>query len=151
MFPLTRLKHGRSEAWWQEQRLGNARSRGGDGDGRRCAARLVSFRRHRFVRHRRHDETSQQAGRRISTYTVGIESEDLRYDIIPDDVNWARRVNEHLDTDYHEIMLQPAVAELLPKLVYHMDEPAIDMAIPSYLVSQAARETLTRDAVGNGR
>jgi asparagine synthase (glutamine-hydrolysing) len=39
-------------------------------------------------------------------------------------------------------MLQPAVAELLPKLVYHMDEPAIDMAIPSYLVSQAARETL---------
>ena len=31
---------------------------------------------------------------------------------------------------------------MLPKLVYHMDEPAIDMAIPSYLVSQAARETL---------
>ena len=50
---------------------------------------------------------------------------------------------EHLDTDYHEIMLKPDVAELLPKLVYHMDEPPIDMAIPSYLVSQAARETLT--------
>ena len=32
-------------------------------------------------------------------------------------------MNEHLDTDYHEIMLKPAVAELLPKLVYHMDEP----------------------------
>ena len=80
--------------------------------------------------------------RRVSTYTVGIEAEDLRYDIIPDDVEWARRVNKHLDTDYHEIMLQPAVAELLPKLVYHMDEPAIDMAIPSYLVSQAARETV---------
>ena len=81
-------------------------------------------------------------GRRVSTYTVGIEPEDLRYDIIPDDVEWARRVNKHLDTDYHEIMLRPAVAELLPKLVYHLDEPAIDMAIPSYLVSQAARETL---------
>ena len=26
-------------------------------------------------------------------------------------------------------MLQPKTAELLPKLVYHMDEPAIDMAI----------------------
>jgi asparagine synthase (glutamine-hydrolysing) len=38
-------------------------------------------------------------------------------------------------------MLQPQVAELLPQLVYHMDEPAIDMAIPSYLVSRAARET----------
>src|SRR5438309_3478034 len=81
-------------------------------------------------------------GRRIETYTIGIEAEDLRYDIIPDDVEWARRVNQQLDTDYHEIMLKPQVAELLPKLVYHMDEPPIDMAIPSYLVSSAARETL---------
>src|SRR5437867_6335655 len=81
-------------------------------------------------------------GRRVGTFTIGIEAEDLRYDIIPDDVEWARKVNQQLDTDYHEIILQPDVADLLPKLVYHMDEPAIDMAIPSYLVSRAARETL---------
>ncbi|HEV2836491.1 MAG TPA: asparagine synthase-related protein, partial [Pyrinomonadaceae bacterium] len=81
-------------------------------------------------------------GQRISTYTVGIKSEDLRYDIIPDDVRWARRVNDQLQTDYHEIILQPAVAELLPKLVHHMEEPPIDMAIPSYLISRSARETL---------
>ena len=89
-------------------------------------------------------------GRRVSTYTIGIEAEDLRYDIIPDDVIWARRVNELLDTDYHEIMLKPDVAELLPRLVYHMDEPAIDMAIPSYLVSRAARESLTVMLSGMG-
>src|ERR1700754_5938 len=89
-------------------------------------------------------------GRAISTYTVGIESQDLRYDIIPDDVRWARRVNEQLQTDYHEIMLQPSVAELFPKLVYHMEEPIIDMATPSYLVSQAARETLTVMLSGMG-
>ena len=86
----------------------------------------------------------------VSTYTVGIESKDLRYDIIPDDVRWARRVNEQLHTDYHETMLQPSVAELLPKLVYHMEEPPIDMAIPSYLISQAARETLTVMLSGMG-
>ncbi len=89
-------------------------------------------------------------GRKVSTYTIGIEAEDLRYDIIPDDVVWARRVNELLDTDYHEIMLKPDVAGLLPKLVYHMDEPAIDMAIPSYLVSRAARERLTVMLSGMG-
>ena len=89
-------------------------------------------------------------GRPISTYTVGIESEDLRYDIIPDDVRWARRVNEQLQTDYHEIMLKPSVADLLPKLVYRMEEPPIDMAIPSYLVSRAARETLTVMLSGMG-
>ncbi|HEX3083683.1 MAG TPA: asparagine synthase (glutamine-hydrolyzing), partial [Pyrinomonadaceae bacterium] len=81
-------------------------------------------------------------GRQIETYTIGMEAEDLRYDIIPDDVEWARKVNQQLDTDYHEIMLAPDVAALLPKLVYHMDEPALDMAIPSYLVSRAARQTL---------
>ena len=135
------IEEGRSEAWWQQQvletldrvvkmemvadvPLGSFLSGGIDSSG------IVAMM-------KQHSD-----GRRVSTYTVGIEAEDLRYDIIPDDVEWARRVNQHLDTDYHEIMLQPAVAELLPKLVYHMDEPAIDMAIPSYLVSQAARETL---------
>jgi asparagine synthase (glutamine-hydrolysing) len=135
------IEEGRSETWWQEQvletldrtvkmemvadvPLGSFLSGGIDSSG------IVAMMK------------GHSNGRRVSTYTVGIESEDLRYDIIPDDVEWARRVNQHLDTDYHEIMLQPAVAELLPKLVYHMDEPAIDMAIPSYLVARAARETL---------
>jgi asparagine synthase (glutamine-hydrolysing) len=81
-------------------------------------------------------------GRQVGTYAIGIEAEDLRYDIIPDDVKWARRVNQQLATDYHEIMLKPEVAELLPTLVRHMDEPAIDMAIPSYLISRAARESM---------
>ncbi|HEX8708517.1 MAG TPA: asparagine synthase C-terminal domain-containing protein, partial [Pyrinomonadaceae bacterium] len=93
---------------------------------------------------------NHSGGRRVSTYTIGIEAEDLRYDIIPDDVVWARRVGQLLDTDYQEIMLKPDVAELLPKLVYQMDEPAIDMAIPSYLVARAARERLTVMLSGMG-
>jgi len=135
------IEEGRSEAWWQEQvletldrvvklemvadvPLGSFLSGGID------SSSIVAMMKH------------HSNGRPIGTYTIGIEAEDLRYDIIPDDVEWARRVNQKLDTDYHEIMLKPQVAELLPKLVYHMDEPAIDMAIPSYLVSRAARETL---------
>ena len=83
-------------------------------------------------------------GRRVSTYTIGFKPEDLRYDIISDDVGWARKANSILNTDNHEIMLAPDVAELLPKLVYHLDEPTADPAIiASYLVSRAARETLT--------
>jgi asparagine synthase (glutamine-hydrolysing) len=143
------IETGRPETWWQEQLLetfdrvvkmemvadvplGSFLSGGIDSSG------IVAM----MKKH--------ASGRRVSTYTVGIESEDLRYDIIPDDVKWARKVNQHLDTDYHEIMLKPAVAELLPKLVYHMDEPPIDMAIPSYLVSRAARETLTVMLSGMG-
>jgi len=143
------IDEGRSETWWQERvletldrtvkmemvadvPLGSFLSGGVDSSG--ITAMM-----------KRHSN-----GRRVSTYTVGIEAEDLRYDIIPDDVKWARRISAHLDTDYHEIMLKPSVAELLPKLVHHMDEPPIDMAIPSYLVSQAARETLTVMLSGMG-
>ena len=135
------IEEGRSEAWWQERvletldrvvrlemvadvPLGSFLSGGID------SSSIVALMK------------QHSNGRRVGTYTIGIESSDLRYDIIPDDVEWARKVNQQLDTDYHEIMLRPDVGELLPKLVYHMDEPAIDMAIPTYLVSQAARESM---------
>jgi asparagine synthase (glutamine-hydrolysing) len=143
------IEEGHSESWWQERvletlnrvvgmemvadvPLGSFLSGGID------SSSIVALMK------------NHSGGRRVSTYTIGIEAEDLRYDIIPDDVVWARRVNELLDTEYHEIMLKPDVTDLLPKLVYHLDEPAIDMAIPSYLVSRAARETLTVMLSGMG-
>lgn len=79
-----------------------------------------------------------------TTYTFGFRSEDLRYDILEDDVKYARLVGERFATDYHEAYLEPQVMELLPKLVYHMDEPVADPAIiTSYLICRSARERLT--------
>ncbi len=89
-------------------------------------------------------------GRRVSTYTASIEEDDLRFDIIPSDVPWARKVGQLLDADYHETMLRPDVAALLPMLVRHLEMPVIDMAISSYLVSREARETLTVMLSGMG-
>ena len=77
----------------------------------------------------------------ISTYTTGISAEDLQFDIIPDDVEWSRKVAEILPIDYHETLLTPDLTELLPKLVYHQDAPVIDMAIPSFLISEQSRKT----------
>ncbi len=82
---------------------------------------------------------TRSSKRQISTYTTGISAEDLRFDIIPDDVKWARAVGKLLDTDYHEATLEPNLIELLPKLVWHADAPVIDMAIPSYLISRQSR------------
>jgi asparagine synthase (glutamine-hydrolysing) len=89
-------------------------------------------------------------GRKVSTYTVGIAAEDLRYDIIPDDTRWSREVGKLFATDYHERTLQPDVVELLPKLVRHVEMPLIDMAFSSYLVSREARQTLTVMLSGMG-
>ncbi|HXG68910.1 MAG TPA: asparagine synthase (glutamine-hydrolyzing), partial [Blastocatellia bacterium] len=87
---------------------------------------------------------SESTTRKLTTYTFGFRSEDLRYDILEDDVKYARVVGEKFQTDYHEEFLEPRVMELLPKLVYHMDEPVADPAIiTSYLICRAARERLT--------
>jgi asparagine synthase (glutamine-hydrolysing) len=76
---------------------------------------------------------------KVSTYTTAISAEDLSYDIIPDDVKWSRKVAEILPIDYHETLLTPDLTTLLPKLIHHMEAPVIDMAIPSYLISEQAR------------
>jgi asparagine synthase (glutamine-hydrolysing) len=84
------------------------------------------------------------ATQQVTTYTFGFKQEDLRYDILEDDVKYARVVGRKFQTDYHEEFLEPQVMELLPKLVYHMDEPVADPAIiTSYLICRAARQRLT--------
>jgi asparagine synthase (glutamine-hydrolysing) len=79
-----------------------------------------------------------------TTYTFGFRGEDLRYDILEDDLRYSRQIGELFDIEYHESYLEPKVMELLPKLVYHLDEPVADPAIiTSYLICRAARERLT--------
>jgi asparagine synthase (glutamine-hydrolysing) len=87
---------------------------------------------------------SGESEHRATTYTFGFRGEDLRYDILEDDVQYARIVGKQFGTDYHESYLAPQVIEMLPKLVYHLDEPVADPAIiTSYLICRAARERLT--------
>ncbi|HVF46575.1 MAG TPA: asparagine synthase (glutamine-hydrolyzing), partial [Pyrinomonadaceae bacterium] len=93
---------------------------------------------------------SRHSKQKISTYTTGISAGDLSFDIIPDDVKWSRRVAELLPVDYHETILTPDVADLLPKLVWHQEAPIIDMAIPTYLISEQARRTQTVMLSGMG-
>jgi asparagine synthase (glutamine-hydrolysing) len=84
------------------------------------------------------------AEQQVTTYTFGFRKEDLRYDILEDDVKYARVVGREFKTDYQEHLLEPHVLELLPHLVYHMDEPVADPAIiTSYLICRTARERLT--------
>jgi asparagine synthase (glutamine-hydrolysing) len=87
---------------------------------------------------------------KVSAYTTGISAEDLEYDIIPGDVEWSRRVATLLDVNYHETLLTPDVADLLPLLVRHQEAPIIDMAIPSYLISKQSRATETVMLSGMG-
>jgi asparagine synthase (glutamine-hydrolysing) len=76
----------------------------------------------------------------VKTYSIGFEGEDLYYNELP----YARLVAKAFRTDHHEIIVRPDVFELLPQLVWHLDEPLADSAfITTYLVSRLARESVT--------
>ncbi|MGN6869081.1 MAG: asparagine synthase (glutamine-hydrolyzing) [Solirubrobacteraceae bacterium] len=88
---------------------------------------------------------------RITTYTIGFSARDLAHEIVPDDIRYARRMGELFDTEYHEEILQPSIVGLLPKLVWHMDEPIADPAcISTYLICSAAKDRLTVILSGMG-
>jgi asparagine synthase (glutamine-hydrolysing) len=63
----------------------------------------------------------------------------------------ARRVAEHWRTQHHELEVATDAIHLLPKLVWHFDEPFADSsAIPTYYVSKMAREHVTVILSGDG-
>ncbi|OQZ01579.1 MAG: asparagine synthase (glutamine-hydrolyzing) [Planctomycetes bacterium UTPLA1] len=79
--------------------------------------------------------------REINCYTVKLRPGDMRLDQFEDDYPHAQRVADHLGVRLKAVELGSEVISLLPKLIYHLDEPDADAAIfPSYLISKLARE-----------
>ncbi|MBI4125615.1 MAG: asparagine synthase (glutamine-hydrolyzing) [Deltaproteobacteria bacterium] len=75
------------------------------------------------------------------TFSIGYRKEDLAFDIVPDDLPFARQVSRALQIPHQEILLSPNVGELLPKVVWHLDEPLGDpAAVSSYLICEAAKK-----------
>src|SRR5690606_35080822 len=72
-----------------------------------------------------------RAGRRISTFSIGFDSDAAS------ETPYARAVAELFGTDHHErILSQSHAQELLPKLKQWFDEPFADeSSMPTYLVS----------------
>jgi asparagine synthase (glutamine-hydrolysing) len=78
----------------------------------------------------------------IRTYAIGFSggAADQFYNELP----YARRVAGLFRTEHHEIQVKPDVVGLLPKLLWHMDEPIADTAfITTYLVSEFAHKDVT--------
>lgn len=77
----------------------------------------------------------------ISAYTVGFRPQDAKFEAMPDDLRYARKVAERFGIRLHEIKIAPRVRELLPRMAAHLDEPIGDpAAINTYLICTAARE-----------
>src|SRR5262249_34924037 len=81
----------------------------------------------------------------VLTTSVGFDEQAFN------ELEYARIVAQHLGTVQHERIVRPDIVDLLPKLAWHFDEPFADSsAVPTYYVSQAAREDVTVALSGDG-
>jgi asparagine synthase (glutamine-hydrolysing) len=88
---------------------------------------------------------SQLLDQPVKSATIGFEEDQF------DESAYARRVSEHLGTDHHERILTPAKIDTIEKLSWHYDEPFSDSsALPTFFVSQVAREKVTVAISGDG-
>jgi asparagine synthase (glutamine-hydrolysing) len=90
---------------------------------------------------------SRLLDRPVQTFSVGFD-EPGPYNELP----FARTVARHLATEHREILVGAKdLLRELPRLVWHQDEPVSEpAAIPTFLVSQLARETVTVVLTGEG-
>lgn len=81
----------------------------------------------------------------VITSSIGFEDEQFN------EIHYARKVAKRFTTEHNEFFVKPDALKLLPKLVWHFDEPFADSsAIPTYYVSETARKHVTVALSGDG-
>ncbi len=84
------------------------------------------------------------AKRPVRTYTVSFPDKYRVGETTLDDPAVATRLARFLGCENQRILVEPDVVDLLPRLVWHMDEPTADPAIiTAYLVCREARKQAT--------
>jgi len=88
---------------------------------------------------------TQLSNKPVKTFSIGFE--DKSYN----ELKYARIIARQFNTDHHEFILEPNIPSLINKLVDYLDEPLADFSIiPTYLVSQMARQYVTVALSGDG-
>src|SRR5207244_4145129 len=68
-----------------------------------------------------------------------------------DEAPFARAVARRFGTEHREFLLEPDAVEILPRLIWHLDQPLADpSAIPLYYLSRMTREHVTVALAGDG-
>jgi asparagine synthase (glutamine-hydrolysing) len=88
---------------------------------------------------------AQHATGRLQTFTIGFPYERF------DERETARKIARLFDTDHHELVVEPQLVEVLPRLAWHYGEPFSDQsAIPSFYLSELTRRDVTVALNGDG-
>lgn len=78
----------------------------------------------------------------VNTYAIGYSGDSVAeyFNELP----YAAQVARHYGTNHREIPVAPNVTDLLPRLMWHLEEPISDTApLTTYLVSELAAKSVT--------
>ena len=94
---------------------------------------------------------TQITNRPMTAYTITFRDQDALHEQSDEDPKYARMVAKMYRAEHRQIKIQPDIVDLLPKIVWHLDEPVADpAAITSYLICEAAGQELTVLLSGQG-
>lgn len=83
---------------------------------------------------------AKQTDNPIHSFTITFDKADLKQQGHVDDSYYAQKIADQLGFQHHEIYIEPAILDLLPKMIWHVEEPLADpAAINTFLISEAAR------------
>jgi asparagine synthase (glutamine-hydrolysing) len=89
---------------------------------------------------------SELSAEPVKTFAIGFADEPSF-----NELEYARLAAQRYGTDHYEFVVQAEAWDLIPKLVWHHDEPFADSsAIPTYLVAQLTRQHVTVALSGDG-
>jgi asparagine synthase (glutamine-hydrolysing) len=81
----------------------------------------------------------------VATCSIGFEDKEFN------ELDYAREIAARFNTNHRERIVRPNAVGVVEKLVWHYDEPFADSsAVPTYYVSQIARERVTVALAGDG-
>lgn len=85
------------------------------------------------------------SSRPVKTFSIGFPVAAF------DERDYAREAAKHIGTEHHEQVVEPSALQILPKLIWHYDEPFADSsAIPTMYLSEMTRREVTVSLSGDG-
>ncbi|PVY78315.1 asparagine synthase (glutamine-hydrolysing) [Tamilnaduibacter salinus] len=91
------------------------------------------------------DLMASQSPEPVTTCSIGFDSERF------DEVTYAEKVARQYGTNHHEFTVRETVSDHLTEIARYFDEPFADPSfIPTYYVSQLARQQVTVALAGDG-
>lgn len=81
----------------------------------------------------------------VRTFSIGFPEAEY------DELRYAQMVAERFETEHHELVVRPDALGILPRMVWHYNEPFGDSsAIPSFYLAEMTRQSVTVALNGDG-